>query len=82
MVQHQEAERNFVVMQQNDNQNVGMYTITISSEISVPDDATKTSYTPYTVSYDFTIVIQPCAVNNFIASSEVLDLIQSVGAPS
>ena len=57
MIEHEAAEFRFRVNEQSDNANIGAYTITIRSEISVPDDATLTSFTPMVVEYDFTVFI-------------------------
>ena len=60
---------------------IGEYIVTIRSEIEVPDDATSVTTTTMFVEYDFTIFIEPCIVNTYIATLEVADISYNIGAP-
>ena len=53
----------------------------IRSEISVPKDYTKTTYTPMSVEYEFTIFIEPCLVSTYLPTLEVTDISYNIGAP-
>ena len=48
------------VVQTDDSNDVGIYTVTVECTIQVPDDYTKTSYTEWKQSDTFTIIVQPC----------------------
>ena len=54
--------------------------MTIRSEIDVPDDATSGTTTTKFVEYEFTIFIEPCIVNTYIATLEVADISYNIGA--
>lgn len=45
----------FTVPYMNTNTNVGTYLVNIKSSISVPNDATKETFTPFVVEYMFEI---------------------------
>ena len=47
---------------------IGEYTVTIRSEICVPDDYTNASCTVMADEYDFSIFVQGCVVNNYVAT--------------
>jgi len=46
-VTHNSATKDFSILA-NDDSNVGLYTIEVTGKISVPNDATKSSYTSWT----------------------------------
>ena len=60
---------------------IGEYTVTIRSEIEVPDDASSGTTTTMFVEYEFTIFIEPCIVNTYLATLEVEDISYNIGAP-
>ena len=64
-VVYSDTSKDFSVPLLTDNTNCGAYLITIRNEISVPDDAEKSSFTPMVVEYDFTIFIEPCSVDTY-----------------
>lgn len=79
---HNEASSDFTIPQNNDLDLIGEYIVTLKSEIKVPDDHTKSSYTTFEVEYDFPIQIEECLVDSYTAS-EVIDVISyNIGAPT
>ena len=67
-VTHNEATSDFTIDQNTDLSLIGSYTVTLRSEIQIPDDYTKTSFTTMFVEYDFQILIEPCIVNTYLAN--------------
>lgn len=61
---------------------IGVYTVTIRAEISVPDDYTKTTYTTIPVEYTYDLRMEPCQMNLFLGDPIVSDLSYVVGQPS
>ena len=80
-VTHQEISSDFLIPQNSDLSLIGSYTVTLRSEIYIPTDYTQTSYTTMFVEYDFEILIEPCIVNTYTATTVVQALIYNVGAP-
>ena len=62
-VTHNEVSSDFTVPQSTDVSHIGEYTVNIKSEIQVPNDQTKTTFTTHEVNYDFLVVIDPCSIN-------------------
>ena len=60
---HNEPTSDFTIAQNNDLGLIGEYVVTLRSEISVPDDHTKTSFTPWVVEYNFLIQVEECLVD-------------------
>ena len=60
---------------------IGSYVVTIRSEIEVPNDASSGTTTIMFDEYTFTIFIEPCIVNSYSATQEVVDLTYNIGAP-
>ena len=56
-VQHNEQSSDFTIPKNTDLNIIGGYTVKIRSEISKPDDHTKSSYTTMFVEYDFELHI-------------------------
>ena len=52
---HNEATSDFTIPQNNDLDLIGEYTVTLRSEIQVPDDYTQSTYTTVFTEYDFVI---------------------------
>ena len=67
-VQHNEMDSLFVIPENSDLSLIGSYTVTIRSEIQIPDDYTMTSYTTMFVEYDFVILIEPCLVSDYTST--------------
>ena len=63
LVTHNEVSSDFTVPQSADLSFIGEYTVNIKSEIQVPNDQTKSTFTTYEVNYDFLVVIDPCSIN-------------------
>ena len=59
------ATFDFTVLFMGANTDAGVYTVRIQNLISVPGDATKTSFYKMVVDYTFKIFIAPCAVNAY-----------------
>ena len=64
---HNEPSSDFTIPQNNDLDLIGEYTVTLRSEISVPDDHTQTTFTTLFVEYDFVIQVEECIVNDYLA---------------
>ena len=47
-VTHNDASSDFTVLKSSDDSLVGEYTVTVRSEVQVPDDYTKSTFTPVT----------------------------------
>ena len=60
---------------------IGSYVVKIRSEIEVPNDASSGTTNTMFVEYTFTIYIEPCIVNSYSATQEVVDLTYNIGAP-
>jgi len=56
-VNHNEASSDFTIPQNGDLSLLGEYTVTIRSEICVPDNYTKNTCTTLQVEYDFIVVM-------------------------
>ena len=54
--------------------------MTIRSEIEVPDDASSGTTSTMFFEYDFTVFIEPCIVNTYLATLEVADISYNIGA--
>ena len=65
--QHNEGTSDFTIPKTGDLSIIGEHVVTILGEILVPDDYTKSTYTPMTVQYDFSIFVEPCVILDFIA---------------
>ena len=79
---HNLGSSDFTIPQNNDLSLIGEYTVTLRSEISIPDDHTLTTFTTLFVEYPFVIQIEECLVDTYLAD-QVLTLISyNVGAPS
>ena len=57
---------------------IGVYTVTIRSEIQVPDDHTKSSFTTIFAEHDFDIFMEPCIVNRYEATVVVPTIVYNV----
>ena len=78
---HNEDTSDFLIPQNRDLSLIGKYTVTIRSEISIPDDYTKTTYTTMFVEYDFDILIEPCLVNSYTDTTTISVISYNVGEP-
>ena len=81
-VDHDLTNRDFTVRQTFDDADAGAYVVSVRSSFQVPTDATESSFQNFEVSYDFTIFIEPCAVNSYDVSLSVGVLTQAFSAPS
>ena len=79
-VTHNEGTSDFTIDQNADLSLIGSYTVTIRSEIQIPDDYTKTSFTRMFVEYDFQILIEPCIVNTYTATTSITEIVYNIGA--
>lgn len=78
-VTHNTGSQDFTVAPTSDLNRIGVYTVTVRSEIQVPDDFTKSSYTTRFVEYTLDISVLPCQVLSFTASPAVTDVYYTVG---
>ena len=58
---------------------MGVYTVTIASEISVPTDFWKTDFDTWRSEYDFEIWIGPCKVTSYVGDPIASDTTYIVG---
>ena len=72
----------FTIPQNNDLDLIGEYTVTLRSEIQVPDDYTKSTYTIMFVEYDFVIQVEECLVDNYTADQVIDTISYNIGTPS
>ena len=79
-VTHNVGTSDFTIDQNSDLSLIGSYTVTIRSEIYIPDDYTKTSYTTMFVEYDFIIFIEPCLVNTYTDTTTITSIVYNIGA--
>ena len=68
----------FSVPQNNDLALIGSYVVTIRSEISIPDDHTKTTFTTMSAQHDFTVFVEPCLVSTYEATKQIIAIIYNV----
>ena len=80
-VLHNEDTADFTILQNNDLSILGSYTVTLRSEIYIPDDYMMTSFTTMRVEYDFIIYIEPCLVSTYEATKKVQVIVYNVGQP-
>ena len=62
------ASDDFTVPLNSDLSIIGSYTVTIRSEIEVPDDYTKATYTTMFSEHTFVVYIEPCLVGTYEAT--------------
>ena len=80
-ITHNEGTSDFDIPKTTNLDLIGEYTVTIRSEIDVPDDPTSGSTSTMFAEYSFTIFIEPCIVNTYTATLEVADISYNIGAP-
>ena len=61
-VTHNTASADFTIAPTSDLTLIGEYIVTVTSEIEVPDDYSKTTFTTMKATYDFSIFVEPCIV--------------------
>lgn len=77
-MQHQEQTKNFLIAKTEDFSLDGRYTVTLRSEIQVPDDHTFASYTTWAQEFTFEVVmIDPCKTS-VLSDFVVEDMSRSV----
>jgi len=79
---HNLATADFTIPQTFDLALIGEYKVRIRSEISIPDDYTKTTFTKKFAEYDFLIRIEPCMVSTYAAKTKVTTITYNIGAPT
>ena len=80
-VTHNEDSSDFTIPLNRDLSLIGSYTVTIRSEIQIPDNYTKTSHTTMFAEYDIIILIEPCLVDKYEDTTTVYVISYNVGAP-
>ena len=60
---------------------LGAYTVTVRSEIQVPDDYTKTTFTTMFDEHDFVIYMEPCIVDVYEAAKKVTKIVYNINQP-
>ena len=68
----------FTVPFNNDLALIGSYVVTIRSEISIPDDYTKTAFTTLTADHEFIVFIEPCQVSTYEATKKTKVIVYNV----
>lgn len=80
-VTHNESLGHFTIAQNNDLSLIGGYTVTILSEIQIPDDYTASSFTTLSVEYDFFVQIEKCIITKYQSTSILLPMTYIIGDP-
>ena len=57
---------------------IGAYTVTIRSEIQVPDDHTKTSFTTMSAEHEFIVLMEPCLITSYESTTTVILIVYNV----
>ena len=78
---HNEAASTFTVPSTLDINRVGQYTVTVKSEINVPDDASQTSFSTFSDQFEITIEIQ-CIINTYLDTVKVQTINYTLGNPT
>jgi hypothetical protein len=81
-VYHDTSNFQFTVPFMSVNTNAGAYSIRIRNIISVPNDATKVTSTPFEIDYTFKIYVSPCAVKSYAQTKVVGSIIYPIGSPT
>ena len=68
----------FTVLQNSDLSLIGSYVVTIRSEISVPDDHTKATFTTRFDEHEFTVFVEPCIVSIYGVTTEATVIVYNV----
>jgi hypothetical protein len=68
-VSHNEDLNDFAIDSVEDLDLIGEYIVTIKSEICVPDDWTQTTCKKMLDQYDVKIIVEPCQVSTFTATT-------------
>ena len=72
--QHNKETKDFTIARTNDLGLIGEYTVTLRSEIQIPDDHTGATFSQKMVQYDFIIQVEECTVEAF-KKDKVIELI-------
>ena len=80
-VTYDDANRDFTVPLSSDPARVGQYPVTITSELSVPTDYTKTAFITISATNSFTIFVNPCIVTNY-QNVPINDMIYTISEPT
>ena len=67
--------------QSTDHSRVGIYPVTLTSSVSIPDDYTYTTFTEYSITEDFDLFVEPCRTTSVTSLSTIADLSYDIGAP-
>ena len=78
---HDEGNSDFTITRIDDLSKIGSYVINVKSEISVPDDASLSSYSTMSAEYDLTVYVKPCQVDQYFDSITVGTINYNIGAP-
>lgn len=80
-ITYNEATKDFTI-EGLDTNAVGIYTIEVQSEIRVPDNSEKSSYTTEKATSSFKITIKPCTFNSNNQVEFVGDMRYAIGGPT
>ena len=80
-IKHNEASSDFSIPKTTDLGLIGSYTVTIRSEIQIPEDYTGMTFKTMFVEYDFTIFVGPCQFSTYTATMQVSDISYNIGSP-
>ena len=78
---HDEPASNFVIPQNGDLGLIGEYSVTLKSEICVPDDYSQATCTTLFVEYDFVIQIEECIIASYDATQVIPTMTYIIGDP-
>ena len=78
---HNEPSSDFTIPLNSDLNLIGEYTVTLRSEIQVPDDHTGLTFTTWFVEYDFLIQIEECVITSYDVTLTIPTLTYIIGDP-
>lgn len=79
---HNIATQDFTVSQTSDLSLIGVYPVTVTAKMDVPDDYLKSTFTAERAQFTFDLRIEPCQITSFKGIPKVEDISYTLGTPS
>ena len=79
---HNTPTADFTIPRQDDLALIGKYVVTMRSEIQVPDDYSKSSYTTLFKTDEFIVFVEPCTVDTYVDTVTVGVINYNIGTPT
>ena len=77
---HDDFNRDFTIFETFDHSLIGVYPVTISVSIEVPDDYTKTTFTTHNREQTFNIYVEPCQITSIVVINPLGDYFYQIGS--